>query len=117
MQRHMARIRVGNVFRKSVLLSFWWPVIPPTPSIVPYARWSVVLYLFLGDAAVRRAICISHLLRARRLHLVSRHTAALQHFVLARSGVRGSSDVGLRDICVPDPGGVPHSAFTVDPEG
>jgi putative membrane protein len=27
---------------------FWWPVIPPWPNIVPRARWSVVLYLFLA---------------------------------------------------------------------
>jgi putative membrane protein len=29
-------------------LLFWWPVIPPWPNIVPRARWSVVLYLFLA---------------------------------------------------------------------
>ena len=29
-------------------LLFWWPVIPPWPSIVSHARWSIVLYLFLA---------------------------------------------------------------------
>jgi cytochrome c oxidase assembly factor CtaG len=29
-------------------LLFWSPVIPPWPNIVPRARWSVVLYLFLA---------------------------------------------------------------------
>jgi putative membrane protein len=36
----------GSFFAAGLL--FWWPVIPPWPSVAPRARWSIVLYLFLA---------------------------------------------------------------------
>jgi putative membrane protein len=39
-------IEHGSFFVAGVL--FWWPVIPPWPSVTPRRRWSIVLYLFLA---------------------------------------------------------------------
>jgi len=81
---------------------FWMPVIPLSTS---KGQWPAVVYSgipFLGDVTVRCAVSISYVLWSRGLPSLSSPAATSEFFSSSRSGSRGRSNVGFRDLCLLD---------------